>query len=178
MKAIILSVQPQWLEMILNGKKTIEIRKSMPKCNLPIDVYLYCTKKLPELYTATWQIPGRAYQNGKVVAKFTLNKCHTLKYNYDFDEYGTPYEEDTFLQDACLTQRELLDYGNASVSRPGIKPLYAWQIDNLVIFDTPKELSEFYVERYAAMPNGIFPCNEPLTISPQSYRFVEVSDNG
>lgn len=28
---------------ILNREKLIEIRKTMPKCELPIDVYLYCT---------------------------------------------------------------------------------------------------------------------------------------
>ena len=50
-KVIILSIQSQWLEKILTGKKTIEIRKSMPKdCEYPIDVYLYCTKGKPYLY--------------------------------------------------------------------------------------------------------------------------------
>jgi predicted transcriptional regulator len=49
-KVIILSVQPQWIHKILTGKKTIEIRKSMPKCDYPIDVYLYCTKGKPYLY--------------------------------------------------------------------------------------------------------------------------------
>ena len=50
-KVIILSVQPQYLHKILTGKKTIEIRKSMPKdCEYPIDVYLYCTKGKPYLY--------------------------------------------------------------------------------------------------------------------------------
>ena len=34
----------------LQVKKTIEIRKSIPKCNYPIDVYLYCTKGKPYLY--------------------------------------------------------------------------------------------------------------------------------
>jgi predicted transcriptional regulator len=48
-KVIILSVQPQWLVKILNGEKTIEIRKSIPKCDYPIDVYLYCTNAKPFL---------------------------------------------------------------------------------------------------------------------------------
>lgn len=42
-RAILMSIQPQWLEKILNREKLIEIRKTMPKCELPIDVYLYCT---------------------------------------------------------------------------------------------------------------------------------------
>ena len=55
-KAIILSVQPQWLHKIITGKKTIEIRKSAPKCDLPIDVYLYCTKGKPYLYESAKEL--------------------------------------------------------------------------------------------------------------------------
>ena len=38
-----ISIKPKWVAKILNGEKTIEIRKTMPKCDLPIDVYIYCT---------------------------------------------------------------------------------------------------------------------------------------
>ena len=55
-KCIILSVQPQYLHKILTGKKTIEIRKSMPKCDYPIDVYLYCTKGKPYLYESVEEL--------------------------------------------------------------------------------------------------------------------------
>ena len=37
MKAIMISIKPKWVAKILNGEKTIEIRKAMPKCELPID---------------------------------------------------------------------------------------------------------------------------------------------
>lgn len=43
-KAILISIRPEWVAKILNGEKTIEIRKNMPKCELPIDVYIYCSK--------------------------------------------------------------------------------------------------------------------------------------
>ena len=42
MKSIILSVQPQWIEKILNNEKTIEVRKSCPQ-ETPFKVYVYCT---------------------------------------------------------------------------------------------------------------------------------------
>ena len=35
MREIMISIQPQWVEKILSGEKTIEIRKTMPKCELP-----------------------------------------------------------------------------------------------------------------------------------------------
>ena len=44
MKEILISIKPKWVEKILNGEKTIEIRKTMPKCELPCKVYIYCTK--------------------------------------------------------------------------------------------------------------------------------------
>lgn len=44
MKAVLLSVRPEWCEKILNGEKTVEIRKSCPAHGTPFKVYIYCTK--------------------------------------------------------------------------------------------------------------------------------------
>ena len=43
MKAIMMSIRPQWIAKILNGEKTIEIRKKFPKGYVGW-VYIYCTK--------------------------------------------------------------------------------------------------------------------------------------
>ena len=43
MKAIMISVKPQWVSKILNKEKLVEIRKTKPKCELPCKVYIYCT---------------------------------------------------------------------------------------------------------------------------------------
>ena len=45
-KSILMSIQPQWLAKILNGEKTIEIRKKFPKDYVGW-VYIYCTKGKP-----------------------------------------------------------------------------------------------------------------------------------
>lgn len=130
-KVILMSIQSKWLVKILNGEKTIEIRKSMPKCVLPIDVYLYCTKK--KLY-----IPQKSrskytkLMNGKVVAKFTLNKVEDC---CDMGKAELEYKSRLSIAEICL-------YIKAKEVDP--KMVYAWHIDNLVIFDKPKELSEFY----------------------------------
>lgn len=44
MKGILFSVQPQHTVNILNGDKTIEVRKTMPQIKLPCKGYIYCTK--------------------------------------------------------------------------------------------------------------------------------------
>ena len=43
MKAILISIRPQWVAKILNGEKTIEIRKRFPSDYVGW-VYIYCTK--------------------------------------------------------------------------------------------------------------------------------------
>lgn len=94
--AILISIKPEWVEKILNGKKAIEIRKTMPKCSLPCKVYIYCTKG-QELWRdgtgETWHgiaedediesvfelNPTLAKLNGKVVAEFTLDKVDSYE---------------------------------------------------------------------------------------------------
>jgi predicted transcriptional regulator len=44
MKSVMLSLKPQWCRKILSGEKTVEIRKTIPRCQCPFKVYLYETK--------------------------------------------------------------------------------------------------------------------------------------
>lgn len=43
MKAIILSIRPNWCKLIWSGMKTVEVRKTRPKLETPFKVYIYCT---------------------------------------------------------------------------------------------------------------------------------------
>ena len=164
MRAILMSIQSKWLAKIIDGDKTIEIRKIMPKCKLPIDVYIYCTKgkeRLVNWIDDSFYCGASTRLNGKVVAKFTLNYVSTC--------LNTDYGNEEILKNACLTKQELDDY-------VGKRKFFAWHIENIVIFDKPKELGEFSVERYAEMPNGVFPCYEPIIKAPQSWQYVEVEE--
>ena len=42
-KAVLISIRPKWCEKIVNGEKTIEVRKTRPKLETPFKVYVYCT---------------------------------------------------------------------------------------------------------------------------------------
>ena len=44
MKSVLMSINPRWCELIANGKKTVEIRKTKPKLEPPFKCYIYCTK--------------------------------------------------------------------------------------------------------------------------------------
>ena len=45
MKAVLMSIKPKWCELIAQRKKTIEVRRTKPKLNVPFKVYIYCTKR-------------------------------------------------------------------------------------------------------------------------------------
>lgn len=140
-KSILISIKPRYVADILNHKKTIEVRKVMPKCDLPIDVYIYCTKQ-----TARYYIKNKIYNsmmNGKVVAKFTLNNVEEIKTNLAMRFFTESSNEKELLEKSCLNSDQLFWYlapQELKVNCCG----YAWRISNLVIFDKPKELSKFY----------------------------------
>ena len=137
MKSILISIRPKWVAEILKREKTIEIRKTAPKCELPIDVYIYCTKgdyigNLSNRYV------------GKVVSKFTLRETSEIENEMRTDLDDSKYPS---YSTAEMSERELLE--NASLTAWEIneylrrKKGYAWHISDLVIFDEPKELDGF-----------------------------------
>ena len=180
MKAIMISIKPKWVAKILNGEKTIEIRKTMPKCDLPIDVYIYCTKdkeNLLDVGYADFFSPRfiirkdhkNCAMNGKVVAKFTLNKVEELYIRWGWGWETKSIDNIKVLESkTCLTRYDFAKYLKG-------KKGYAWHISNLVIFDKPKEISEFWHYNPKEQHYRGFPfCDFALTKSPQSWQFIEV----
>src|SRR5690554_4001166 len=162
-KSLMISIQPKHLVNILNGYKTLELRKTVPK-DFKGWVYIYCTKGKPYLMSIfnEWQLTKYKTDmsksknvfngNGKVVARFWFDETYYIKQAvnvygdelnqisiYDNKSYGwkAPKEQQEILKQLCLTEQEVLDYVKG-------KDLYAWHIKKLEIFDTPKELSDFY----------------------------------
>lgn len=43
MKAVLLSIRPEWCKKILSGEKTVEVRRTCPVHGTPFKVYIYCT---------------------------------------------------------------------------------------------------------------------------------------
>ncbi len=195
MKAILKTESPKSVCQIVNGDKSIIISRVKPNCDLPIDVYLGCSKQgsnkdyflvdsksfyedfLRQPMQSRFSILPKNYNydffgsvvNSKVVAKFTLNKCEKLKWNDN--GYGLLYEKE-IIKTSCMEEKELYHYLQGTG--------YAWHIEDLVIFDTPKELTEF---RKALSPKEIndlyeldLPTYKMLTKAPQSYCYIEVEE--
>lgn len=189
MKAIVLSVRPQWCEKICNGEKTIEVRKSAPK-EVPFKCYIYCTAsnahdalvvgggeaKLIHCCNYKSAIPvGGVIGNGKVIGEFI---CRGIMQPFDSLRL--------MAKESCLTEEDLVTYSNG-------KPLYGWRIADLKIYDKPRELSEFKTPpceksekacgncKWLVKINtpDVYECEcyvedgRPITRPPQSYMRVE-----
>ena len=169
MKAVMISIQPQWVEKIASGKKTIEVRKTAPK-GVPFKAYIYCTKEKKQDDIIWAGIFGdRGKWNGRVIGEFICNNASELDYVY---YWNNGYEFAT-----CLTYGQVADYGKS-------KTLYGWHISDLKIYGSPKELSEFSrpcsysglcfsCKRTSFKKDGNLLCNTKITRPPQSWMHVE-----
>lgn len=188
MKAVLRSIKPYWLYLILTGKKTIEVSKSCPKSkDWNKVVEMYCSKDIRSFN----RIPekDREWMHkylGKVAGLFVcddITKIVTWQRTwFDILEHpiGTTTEygiwNDDFKQ-MCLTWKEINDYGKK-------KPLYGWHISQLKIYDKPKELREFNrscsyaglcfsCDRAKFTSKGDRVCEAIITRPPQSWQYVE-----
>ncbi len=135
-KAVMLSIRPRWCEKIVNGNKTIEVRKTRPKMDTPFKCYIYCTlPKYPhEDFIATDYPRPQFYGGGKVIGEFTCERIALIA--YDGGELSSTTNA-AFSPATCLTQSEIIAY----IGDKG--RCYGWHISDLRIYDTPRNLSEF-----------------------------------
>lgn len=170
-KSVLISIKPEWCEKIASGEKTIEIRKTMPKLETPFKVYIYCTKGKPLLKTAekscfidnSYKEGENLYGlyelvNGKVIGEFICKSV--INFHYSRDGYGLECEAGVIAK-SCVPEKELYHYLQG-------KTPYGWFISNLVIYDKPKELSEF-----AAVCEGL----KPYQCDKCEYSYTESNES-
>lgn len=176
MRAVLISIQPKWCELIASGKKTVEVRKTKPNLATPFKCYIYQSRKtwLYNIYSriADWQ--------GKVIGEFVCDKIDYWQNHYKTDVMHIADMSSL----SCVSIDDLLDYLGHYVDMNGVdKKLYAWHISDLVIYDKPKELSEFtkpIPEIPCLLDCGMVECvkchnkAELIKRPPQSWCYVEV----
>ena len=167
MKAVMISIQPKWCELIASGKKTVEVRKTKPKLETPFKVYIYQTKMqwvYSVLRNMGWHklVNKLALGTGKVIGEFVCECVTSLK----ADNIVQAYYNNT--QATCLTDTEIKDYANGG-------KLYYWHISDPVIYDKPRELNEFHKP---TMPTELRYENDIITRPPQSWCYVESEGEG
>lgn len=163
---LMLSIKPKWCELIASGRKTIEVRKTRPKLETPFKCYIYCTKdKGISFWTGNlFDVCG----NGKVIGEFVCDYILEITPDtYGHHKYFISYED---LNASCLTTNDLWKYGRG-------KTLYGWHISDLVIYDEPRELSDFSSGSsrltFAETKDGLLWKWSGMMRPPQSWCYVE-----
>ena len=138
-KGVLLSVRPNWCELIASGKKTIEIRRSMPKLELPFRCFIYCTSvrslTLADYVGIHAKTGGRVDDwSGKVIGEFTCNWIEPIHVYSDGGVQNWAYAE---------TDRSGLTYEQVASYIGKEKTGYAWHISDLKLYDKSKHLDDF-----------------------------------
>ena len=216
MKSVLISIRPRWCELIASGKKTVEVRKTRPKLETPFKVYIYCTLARQPIredgqilmyeddlaLTNRWgqgkrvanpcgsMMDGELFLNGKVIGEFVCDEIYPIKVHPNGAIQNWNWYE---LSKSCLSLDDVAHY--VGINKTG----YGWHISDLVIYDKPKELSEFFAycgdnpkcdgceaHYYSNTECGKedYCCSvidgcKPIKRPPQSWCYVEeVKDNG
>lgn len=191
-KAVLASISPKWCEKIASGEKTIEVRKTRPKCETPFKCYIYCPKPkkrvslggglfcfeddlailnrhgLPRIGNPWGSLDeGERIINGRVIGEFVCNAIDAARANNGVQTYYN------IPNGTCLTDEQIIKYAAG-------KTLYLWHISDLKIYDMPKKLSEFHKPctpecNFSEECGGATQkeCLFALTRPPQSWCYVE-----
>lgn len=152
MKAVLMSTKNRHILNMHSRNKTNELRTRPPKIECPFKVYNFDTES--------------SGGSGKVVSEWICDNMTTWRICM-----GVPQH---LVKSGCVSEDEILKYTDN-----GYKDLTAMHISNLIIYDKPKELSEFKqchkCEYYANCYEHEYSCEGVynLTRPPQSWCYVE-----
>lgn len=182
MKAILLSIRPNWCKLIWSGMKTVEVRKTRPKLETPFKVYIYCTgagnwwQRFPKT--------GLQQMEERLIGTFVCNKIDNLTHIdkpsrlsiVTPDLYYKPADE--LLQAACLTEALAEKYLKGGDG-------YGWHISKLKIWDEPVRLKDFWGMKPCKHGGDCCSCRQwdnmkeeccasrYISRPPQSWRYME-----
>ncbi len=155
-KAVLLSIQKKYVELILSGNKWLEIRKNKPKIKTPFRCYIYETRR----------DGGR----GMVVAEFVCDIIIPIEFYCSIPSLLKPSE----VPGTGLTDSEIIAYlGNGNRG-------YGWHISDLKAYQFPLFLSGF-CEKCIFETRNICRCktckqeswsDNRIAKAPQSWRYV------
>lgn len=173
-KAVLISIRPKWCELIANGQKTVEVRKTAPKLQTPFKCYIYCTKSTdhPRGWLGCYDhdmhkfglisplnIEAGKHMNIEVVSGYVIGEfiCRNIR----------PVVAG-YIHGACLTCDEVTNYLGRNGRGWGL------EISDLSIYDKPKELGEFRSWNTGVVFKDGYPMpTHEIKRPPQSWMYVE-----
>ena len=180
MRAVLISIRPEWVARITSSKKTLEVRKNMPKLEQPFKCYIYETQGRTE--TPWIDEDGHTIFKGRgqVIGEFVCDRIAPIV--QATEPYGIYDVDDDFVAQTGLVNGALWDYGKGAT-------LYGWHISKLEIYDAPKSLSEFRricdkecncdgCAKYWANGGDCGINSLQIKRPPQSWCYVEKQKNG
>ena len=165
--AVLISIKPKWVRLILSGKKTIEVRKTVPKLTPPFTCYIY--------ESGTGCVVGEFICTG-----FTnVRMLSQIIPDEDGDGYTRVYQTDyDALKKACLSPLEAAKYGNR-LDTIGL------HISSVKEYETPLPVTAFMARcdydgpcalcKHAELDpvDECLTCQNIVTKPPQSWRYVQ-----
>ena len=144
MKTVLLPMSIRDVHRILTYEKTLIFKKSIPTCQMPFKVLLYCIKNsnyesLEKEFDAEWITE----HNGKVVAEFVIDSVSTLLYNKVVENYVALKSLKEISPEVLVagntTKESLIKYGKE-------KNLNIFAIVDLKKYEVPTELQNYNIE--------------------------------
>lgn len=174
-KTILASIHPIHCEKIFHivnyapsgepiGEKRFEVRKTRPRIEPPFKVYVYETKAKGFKNIGVHWENSQIFEHhiGKVIGEFI---CDSIL------EWHEDAKPPVLLIKTCLSYSQIRRYWGDK------EKIFLWHISSLVIYDKPKELSEFRkpidCHRGTQRDNcvGCWDCE--ITRPPQSWCYVQ-----
>lgn len=160
MKAVMISIRPEWVAKILSGEKTVEVRKTAPKLETPFKCYIYETQGK----TNTPWIDEEGHTifrgRGQVVAEFICDKIIPIRVFNNGTIQDWNWNK---LKDSCVPYDDIVRYiGNNQTG-------HGWHISELKVYDKPITIGSFKVK----VTNKVWSFTKKLERPPQSWCYVE-----
>ena len=166
-KAVLLSIRPEHGRNLIDGKKSVELRKNWPLKKTPFLCYLYCTMGGEILPVGENALPANGMVFGQAV-------CYDIyrAVEYREDNYLVTYPK--IISRACVTEEEAIRYAKGN-------SVYGWYLRDLEIYNKPRKLDEFRpfcsprhdCECCEFWSKKWMDCMKRLTRAPQSWCYVE-----
>lgn len=158
-RSVLRSIKPYWLYLILTGKKTVELSKTVPKHEKwDKVVYLYCSRDLKSFQRIPEEDRGwMSRYLGKVACRFVCSEL-ILTVVYPDIFAGHPLIYSKSLDASCVSQDELEAYSNG-------RNVYGWVITDVQRYDEPRDISEFSKKHW----ERVLPMKRP----PEAWCYVK-----